>query len=74
MGDEEFSEVFFDDVVVPTDFLVDASGTLINVPGTKRDFWIGSREGAGPLNRIGQVTLLGLHKGIFDLRYVLQTS
>src|SRR5205085_7355525 len=33
--------VLLDDVVVPTDFLADASGTVVTVPGTGREFWLG---------------------------------
>ena len=34
--------VLLDDVIVPTDFIGAASGTLLTVPGTGRDFWVGS--------------------------------
>ncbi|OGO50215.1 MAG: hypothetical protein A2148_04255 [Chloroflexi bacterium RBG_16_68_14] len=30
-----------DDVIVPTDFIGEASGTLITVPGSGRQFWVG---------------------------------
>ena len=33
--------VLLDDVVVPTDAIEEASGTLITVPGTAQDFWVG---------------------------------
>ena len=33
--------VLLDDVIVPTDFIEEANGTLITVPGTGRDFWVG---------------------------------
>lgn len=33
--------VLLDDVIVPTDFIEDANGTLITVPETGREFWVG---------------------------------
>ncbi len=33
--------VLLDDVIVPSDFIEDASGTLITVPGSGREFWVG---------------------------------
>jgi hypothetical protein len=33
--------VLLDDVIVPTDFIEEANGTLITVPGTDREFWVG---------------------------------
>ena len=38
--------LLLDDVIVPTDFLEGASGTLITVPGTSRQFWLGVTAGA----------------------------
>ena len=38
--------VLLDDVVVPTDFLGDARGSLITVPGTQQEFWVGVTPGA----------------------------
>jgi hypothetical protein len=35
--------VLLDDTIVPTDFLGEASGTLVQVPGDGRQFWIGAR-------------------------------
>ncbi|HEX5367817.1 MAG TPA: cytochrome c biogenesis protein ResB [Dehalococcoidia bacterium] len=35
--------VLLDDTIVPTDFLGEASGTLVHVPGDGRQFWIGAR-------------------------------
>ena len=34
-------QVLLDDVIVPTDFIEDANGTLITVPETDREFWVG---------------------------------
>jgi hypothetical protein len=33
--------VLLDDVIVPTDFLEEAAGTLVTVPGTGTEFWVG---------------------------------
>lgn len=38
--------LLLDDVIVPTDFVEDTSGTLITVPGDGREFWVGVREDA----------------------------
>jgi cytochrome c biogenesis protein ResB len=35
--------VVLDDVIVPTDFIADAAGTRILVPGSGREFWVGGR-------------------------------
>ncbi len=35
--------VLLDDTIVPTDFLGDADGTLVQIPGDGRQFWIGAR-------------------------------
>ncbi|HWO73557.1 MAG TPA: cytochrome c biogenesis protein ResB, partial [Dehalococcoidia bacterium] len=37
--------VLVDDAIVPTDFLGDAAGTTIRIPGTERQFWVGARPG-----------------------------
>jgi cytochrome c biogenesis protein len=34
--------VLVNDVIVPTDFLGEAAGTVIQVPGTGRSFWVGT--------------------------------
>ena len=39
--------VLLDDVIVPTDFLGEASGTLLTVPGSGRDFWVGVSQDDG---------------------------
>jgi len=39
--------VLLDDAIVPTDFLGDAAGTTVSVPGTPRQFWVGAKPGAG---------------------------
>jgi cytochrome c biogenesis protein ResB len=38
-------KLLLDDVIVPTDFLGDARGTLITVPGTDRSYWVGVTPG-----------------------------
>ena len=43
--------VLVDDTIVPTDFLGEVAGTLIVVPGSGREFWIGARP--GPVNGSG---------------------
>jgi hypothetical protein len=40
-------EVLLDDVIVPTDFIEEAGGTLITVPGSGRQFWVGVRQDDG---------------------------
>jgi cytochrome c biogenesis protein ResB len=35
--------LLLDDVIVPTDFIEEAGGTLITVPGSERQFWVGVR-------------------------------
>jgi cytochrome c biogenesis protein len=35
--------VVLDDVIVPTDFIADAAGTRIVLPGNGREFWVGAR-------------------------------
>jgi cytochrome c biogenesis protein ResB len=37
------NEVVLDDVIVPTDFFGGVAGTVVSVPGTAREFWIGAR-------------------------------
>ncbi len=37
------NNVLLDDTIVPTDFLNQASGTLVQIPGDGRQFWIGAR-------------------------------
>ena len=50
---DESGRVLLDDVIVPTDFLGDARGTLITVPGTSRQFWVGVvQDKAGRWNLI----------------------
>jgi cytochrome c biogenesis protein len=39
--------VLLNDLIVPTDFLEDATGTIVRVPGTEREFWIGARAAEG---------------------------
>ena len=40
--------VLLDDVIVPSDFIEDARGELITVPGSGHEFWVGlSQDGAG---------------------------
>jgi cytochrome c biogenesis protein len=39
--------VLLDDFIVPTDFIGDAAGTLVVIPGSGRSFWIGAQPGAG---------------------------
>ena len=34
-------KVLLDDVIVPTDFIEETSGTLIALPGSGREFWVG---------------------------------
>ena len=36
--------VLLDDTIVPTDFLDQADGTLVQIPGDGRQFWIGARQ------------------------------
>ncbi|MEX1254021.1 MAG: cytochrome c biogenesis protein ResB [Dehalococcoidia bacterium] len=38
--------LLLDDVIVPTDFIDDASGTVITVPGDGSQFWVGLRPDA----------------------------
>ena len=38
--------VLVDDTIVPTDFLGEVAGTVIAVPGSGREFWIGARPGS----------------------------
>jgi cytochrome c biogenesis protein ResB len=38
--------VLIDDVIVPTDFLGDVAGTVVRVPGSGREFWVGARPSA----------------------------
>jgi cytochrome c biogenesis protein ResB len=38
--------LLLDDVIVPTDFIGDAQGTLLTVPGSGRDFWVGMTQAA----------------------------
>ena len=38
---DEAGAVLLDDIIVPTDFIEMANGTLISVPGTGREFWVG---------------------------------
>jgi cytochrome c biogenesis protein len=38
--------VILDDAIIPTDFIADAAGTTVTIPGTGRQFWIGARPGA----------------------------
>ncbi len=38
---DEAGAVLLNDVIVPTDIIEEANGTLITVPGTDRDFWVG---------------------------------
>jgi cytochrome c biogenesis protein ResB len=37
--------VILDDAIVPTDFIADASGAIVAIPGSGREFWIGARPG-----------------------------
>ncbi len=37
-------DVLVDDLIVPTDFIADAAGTLITVPGTGQQFWVGAQR------------------------------
>lgn len=43
---DERGEMLLNDVIVPTDFLEETSGTLITVPGAGREFWVGVRQEA----------------------------
>jgi cytochrome c biogenesis protein ResB len=36
--------VLLDNVIMPTDFIEEAGGTLITVPGSAREFWVGLRQ------------------------------
>jgi cytochrome c biogenesis protein ResB len=36
--------VLLDDAIVPTDFIEGAQGTLLSVPGSAREFWVGVSE------------------------------
>ena len=38
--------VLLDDVIAPTDFVGEASGTLVTVPGSGRQFWVGVTQDA----------------------------
>jgi len=38
---DESGAVLLNDVIVPTDFIEEANGATITVPGTDRDFWVG---------------------------------
>jgi cytochrome c biogenesis protein len=38
-------KVVLDDVIVPTDFIADAAGTTVTLPGSDRSFWIGAVPG-----------------------------
>ncbi|MEX0785212.1 MAG: cytochrome c biogenesis protein ResB [Dehalococcoidia bacterium] len=40
-------DLLLNDVIVPTDFVEETSGTLITVPGDGREFWVGVRQDAG---------------------------
>jgi len=37
--------VVLDDAIVPTDFIAGAGGTIVTLPGSGREFWIGARPG-----------------------------
>jgi cytochrome c biogenesis protein len=37
--------VVLDDTIVPTDFIADAAGTTVALPGSDREFWIGAVPG-----------------------------
>lgn len=37
-------KVLLDDLIIPTDFIGDAAGTLITVPGTDQQFWVGAQR------------------------------
>ena len=39
--------LLLDDAIVPTDFIDDAAGTLVRIPGLEREFWVGARPGDG---------------------------
>ena len=39
--------VLLNDLIVPTDFLPDAAGTVVRIPGLAREFWIGARAPEG---------------------------
>jgi cytochrome c biogenesis protein len=45
--------VLLDDAIVPTDFLGDAAGTVVQIPGAGRAFWIGAKP-AEPSTSSGQ--------------------
>jgi cytochrome c biogenesis protein len=38
-------DLVLDDAIVPTDFIADAAGTPVVIPGSGREFWIGARPG-----------------------------
>ena len=38
-------DVVLDDAIVPTDFILDAAGTTVVLPGSSRQFWIGAVPG-----------------------------
>lgn len=42
---DDSGDVVLDDVIVPTDFIVDAAGTTVVLPGSNREFWIGAIPG-----------------------------
>jgi len=46
------------DVIVPTDFIADAAGTRVSVPGSGREFWVGARP--SPANDAWQLLVFDL--------------
>ena len=57
--------VLLDDVVVPTDFIGDAAGTLVSVPGGNGSFWIGTQPSAsGAGSRLVVIETKADNKGI----------
>ncbi len=41
-------DLLLDDLIVPTDFIGDAAGTLLTVPGTGQQFWVGAQQLQSP--------------------------
>ncbi len=59
--------VLLEDVIVPTDFIEDARGTLITVPGSSRQFWVGVAP-----DRDGELGLIVYERDSPDARFVLR--
>jgi cytochrome c biogenesis protein len=42
---DDAGSLILEDAIIPTDFIADAAGTTVSIPGTGREFWIGARPG-----------------------------